>query len=104
MKKRKDESIILQKLLFPDPAQQIADKCVSMSKLRDKQILEEMRLFSDKISQQIADKCIELDKKYKISSDSMEGYFVYCVFKDQLDLPVAKRLARFEFDKGIDKK
>ena len=44
---------------------------------RDKQLLEELRLFSDVIAQQISDKCVELDKKYKISSGSMEGHLVY---------------------------
>jgi len=47
---------------------------------RDKQLLEELRLFSDEIAQQIADKCRELDKRYKISFDSMEGHWVYCIF------------------------
>jgi hypothetical protein len=32
---------------------------------RDKQLLEELRLFSDEIAQQITDKCRELDEKYK---------------------------------------
>lgn len=70
-----------------------------MKKGSDSRLTEELRLFSDEISQQIAEKCVELDRKYHLGSDSMEGYFVYCIFKHCLDLPVAKRLARLEMER-----
>lgn len=65
---------------------------------RDKELIVELQSLSVNIARQIADKCIQLDDKYKVSSDSMKGYLIYCIFKDQLDLPVIKHLAKFDVE------